>query len=246
MLPLANGRCKVHGGLTPRKDDWHKPVWPDGRSPRAEEKLRKKLKTLERRHQQRTQKLGAMSDGERNEYQKWLKSHRPGSSAARAIARRERETAEHAKLLMARPDPLTADPELIALEAQIARLKAEIGDRKAKNEQCSSKRRNMKKNDTVSTVKTSLQERLVREAHIAVDALQEVAADSKSSPQARSSAGSALLRAAGLFDAKTAGEEKEPHEMTAAELAAKIASFKAALSPSGAEIDLDTDTSLFD
>lgn len=52
----------------------------------------------------------------------------------------------------------------------------------------------------------------------AVDALIAVCRDEKAAPNARSTAGSALLRANGLYERGTAAPEKELHEMSLEEL----------------------------
>lgn len=60
-------------------------------------------------------------------------------------------------------------------------------------------------------------------AMAAAVALTEVCQNPKASPQAKASAGSALLRASGLFDKPSEKlVEKAPHEMTADEVATAI------------------------
>lgn len=67
-------------------------------------------------------------------------------------------------------------------------------------------------------------------AEVAIDALTEVARDPKSTAQARSTAGAALLRAAGFFADRGDPAGKDHHEMTAEELAAEGRRLQAALS----------------
>ena len=63
----------------------------------------------------------------------------------------------------------------------------------------------------------------VEASRVAVGALVEVAQDRKATAQARATAGAALLRAAGFFDRTQEGAgKKEPHEMSAEELAAEV------------------------
>lgn len=57
----------------------------------------------------------------------------------------------------------------------------------------------------------------------AYTALVEVCEDRKAAAPARSSAGTSLFRAAGLFDRTEGGAPKEPHEMTGDELRAAFA-----------------------
>lgn len=57
----------------------------------------------------------------------------------------------------------------------------------------------------------------------AAKALIEVCRDPEASPQSKAAAGNAIFRAAGLFDRPAEKfVEKDPHEMTAEELAAAI------------------------
>lgn len=74
----------------------------------------------------------------------------------------------------------------------------------------------------------------------AVTALIGACDDPKTPVTAKVQAGTALLRAGGLFDkpGEHDGDEKEPHEMSAAELARAVRRLKAQLAnpdPSGAE-----------
>lgn len=57
-------------------------------------------------------------------------------------------------------------------------------------------------------------------APAAAQALIEVCQDKKAPSPARATAGTSLLRAAGLFEKREDGSEKEPHEMDRHELAA--------------------------
>lgn len=62
----------------------------------------------------------------------------------------------------------------------------------------------------------------------AVDALISVCRDPNAPAPAKSTAGTSLLRAAGFFDRDSSQQEKEPHEMTAAELRAHTAQLERA------------------
>lgn len=57
----------------------------------------------------------------------------------------------------------------------------------------------------------------------AVEALISVCRDKSAPAPAKSTAGTSLLRAAGFFDRDSSSQDKEPHEMTAAELKAHVA-----------------------
>lgn len=95
---LANGRCRLHGGLTPKGDDWHKPRWPSKDSAKAEQKLNRKLADIEKRRRAKAERLAAMTPEELARHALWQRRHRPGSAAARKAAceqiRQDRETRE--------------------------------------------------------------------------------------------------------------------------------------------------------
>lgn len=76
------------------------------------------------------------------------------------------------------------------------------------------------KGETATEVRRRLNRRLeMKSAELAIQALEEVAADKKAPPPARATAGTTLLRAGGYLDQKARGaEDKQPHEMTGQEL----------------------------
>jgi hypothetical protein len=78
--------------------------------------------------------------------------------------------------------------------------------------------------ETAAEVRRRLNRRLeLNSAELAIQALEEVAADKKAPAPARATAGTALLRAAGYLDQKSRStEDKQPHEMTGEELQAEI------------------------
>lgn len=125
MPPMENGRCRLHGGLTPKGDDWHR-VRKQSPSKRAAAKLQAKLETRERRAKERAARLASMSPEERAAYDKWVREHPPGPAAARAAKKRTRQDAEAVRKLLdqsqgsKRPD----DPELVAITERIAELRA--------------------------------------------------------------------------------------------------------------------------
>lgn len=124
-LAMANGRCDIHGGRTPKGDGWHKPRWPNRGAPDGNEKLQRKLADLDRARRLREKRLAEMSAGERAEYANWQKSHAPGSASERRVDRlRRRQNAEMRKILEITP-PAPASLELERLERLIARLEAE-------------------------------------------------------------------------------------------------------------------------
>lgn len=127
---MENGRCRYHGGATPRGDAWHRPLWPDRNSPRVNEKLARKLAQLERASRKRAERLRAMSPDERAAHDLWQRAHSVGSAAARKMKRKER--LDTASLRASRENARHApDPELLALERDIARLRARIAREQA-------------------------------------------------------------------------------------------------------------------
>lgn len=96
-LAMENGRCDWHGGKTPRGDEWHKPQF----SP-APSKMYRKLDDLDRRAAKRAKRVAAMTPEERERYEAWKRTHRPGAAKARAAARERRRQAREAH------KPLTA------------------------------------------------------------------------------------------------------------------------------------------
>ena len=119
MLALANGRCRFHGGATPAGRAWHRVQYPD---PLLQpEKYAKKVREVERRRQQRRERVAKMTPAERAKYEARSMAVQPRSVAERESRRRDRE----AQSLFARRPPIAApDPEIIALEKELAEVRA--------------------------------------------------------------------------------------------------------------------------
>jgi len=127
-LPLGNGRCRLHGGRTPSGKEWHRPQWPNGKSPDAARKLRAKIQKLEREARKRAARLAKMTDEERDRYERWHRDRPLGTPEAREAARLERERVSEAAALFAKaPSREPADdPEYRGLVAEIAALKEQL------------------------------------------------------------------------------------------------------------------------
>ena len=133
---MKNGRCRVHGGLTPRGDQWHVVQWPSRDSRRPEKKLLAKLEILKRRQEARDARLAAMTPEERAKHEKWHRRHRAGSAAARRAQCDElRQNAETVARLAALDTPRPKSPGAQALadlaawlEADAARMESEIAE----------------------------------------------------------------------------------------------------------------------
>lgn len=122
---MANGRCRLHGGATPKGEAWHKPQWPDANSPRAEQKLAAKLNDRERAAKARRRKLAVMTPAEVAKHRRWQRGHKPGSAEKRAAARAERKVNAELRGRMQRPDTRKPTAEEQAIAARISELEAE-------------------------------------------------------------------------------------------------------------------------
>lgn len=122
--PKANGRCRLHGGSTPKEKGWHKPRWPDKNSPLAMDKAAAKIRDRERAAKKRAARLAAMTPDERARHDAWHRARRPGSPAARARCRMDRQHAAEVRKVLDRP---AAPPSAEAVEIQdhIERLRRE-------------------------------------------------------------------------------------------------------------------------
>lgn len=127
QIAMANGKCFIHGGRTPRGNEWHRTQWPDGKSPDAEKKLQRKLAERERYAKNRAARLAAMSPEERQRHDAWHAARKPGNAAARKQARAERKQNAEIREIMTAPRPAPTG-EAAALESQIAALRAELDE----------------------------------------------------------------------------------------------------------------------
>ncbi|MCW2317222.1 hypothetical protein M2322_002776 [Rhodoblastus acidophilus] len=105
-LALENGRCKFHGGKTPKGADWHKPQFGAGDStgPDVATRIDRKTRDLEKRRAKRARRLAAMTKEERAAHDAWHAAHKPGAGGERQRARNDREVASWLADLLARKD----------------------------------------------------------------------------------------------------------------------------------------------
>lgn len=122
-LPLENGRCRLHGGKTPKGDEWHKPQWPDPSSPDAMGKMHRKLEARERAARRRAARREAMTPEEREAHDAWHRTRKPGSAAARARAGAEYRQNREARRLIEAAEAREAAEAEARVEAQ--RIEAE-------------------------------------------------------------------------------------------------------------------------
>lgn len=123
---MENGRCRFHGGRTPKGDQWHVTTWPDPKSTGATRKLNRKLHDLQRIAKRREARLRAMTPDERAAYSAWLRDHAPGPAAVRKWKRRDRVEAAAMQLWFAQAYIPPPDPEAEALRRMIEAKQREI------------------------------------------------------------------------------------------------------------------------
>lgn len=98
--PLGgNGRCRLHGGAVPRGDSWHVRQFPT-KGPGAAAKLARKLARWEKDDRARAAWLATLSPEERERFDRWCRTYRPGPKSARARAKLDREAAGWLQALM--------------------------------------------------------------------------------------------------------------------------------------------------
>lgn len=121
---LENGRCRLHGGLTPKGDNWHRPRWPGRGAPLA--KLEKKLRELERRRRRREAELAAMPPEERARSEARGRALRPRTAAERLAASQAAEGKRLVERLRQPADVKPPAPDVLALEAEIDALRTRL------------------------------------------------------------------------------------------------------------------------
>ncbi|QQM06120.1 hypothetical protein I8G32_04700 [Rhodopseudomonas palustris] len=125
--PMANGRCYLHGGSTPRGDRWHTLQFPDCSTPEGEAKAGRKLRDHQRFAKQRAARIAEMTPDERAAHRKWHRARKPGSAGARkADGAQARQDAEARRLLAAEPPERPADAELERARAALAVAEANL------------------------------------------------------------------------------------------------------------------------
>lgn len=123
--PMENGRCYLHGGRTPKGDQWHTTQWPNGKAPDAIRRMQRKLRDLERRRKARETRIAQMSPEERERHERWHRSHKPGAAAERERRRIDRQNAEAWRAAAERP-ARPPSPEAEELQKKIKALKLEL------------------------------------------------------------------------------------------------------------------------
>lgn len=124
-LALPSGKCRVHGGATPKGENWHVRQWPKGNAPDAERKLAAKLKRAERDKRRQDKRRAGMTAEERERHERWQRDHKPGPAAERARRRNDRKAAAEIREFLERAEERPISPELAKLQAERERLEAE-------------------------------------------------------------------------------------------------------------------------
>ena len=121
-LAMENGRCKWHGGKSPKGKEWHKTQFPDGKSRNAVARAERKLADKRRIEKARNKRLASLTPEQRLEYEKWKSAHTPGPKAERERRRQERASNEDLRRRLAEPHPVILSKEAAALAEERKRL----------------------------------------------------------------------------------------------------------------------------
>ena len=116
-----SGRCRFHGGRTPRGKEWHKVQKRGAASDVAAARDARKLKSKLRASPKRARRLAVMSAEELAAHRKWHATHTPGPPERRVAERERKRQDREARKLMdaARDRKPKANPEAEALQRQI-------------------------------------------------------------------------------------------------------------------------------
>jgi hypothetical protein len=115
-------RCELHGGKTPRGKQWHQPQRPNGSRKSDEWRAANKLKTAELRRKELVARLAAMTEEEREAYDRYSRAARPGTQAEREDRKRTRQLKKEWANIFDEQRPMS--PEARAIQDEINRLRA--------------------------------------------------------------------------------------------------------------------------
>ncbi|WP_156376209.1 HGGxSTG domain-containing protein [Methylobacterium sp. Leaf117] len=119
---MANGRCRLHGGRVPSGRAWHVVQLPPVDTP----KFDRKLTAVQKRTRALAKRLAAMTPEQRERYDRWRRTHKPGSASARSAARYRAAQDNAIAEILARPVAPGANAAKIAeVEGFVAQLKRE-------------------------------------------------------------------------------------------------------------------------
>ncbi len=227
-VALENGRCRLHGGRVPKGADWHKPQLP---GPGASlDKLERKVADLEKRRQKQAARVAAMTPEQRENYEAHKASMLPGPASGRA--RRKAALAARERIAEA----LAAAPVESARVAELKQREAELvaGCGQAQEPTtCPPQRAEPVEDDMAhdDTPERALERNLARirteGLDAAVSAAIDLLRDAKAPAAARSAAVNAVFRGAGVFGAQAPDDDRDPADLSPAELAARIQELRA-------------------
>ena len=123
-LAMENGRCKWHGGKSPKGKEWHKVQLPDGNSRNAVARAEHKLADKRRIEKARKKRLASMTPEQRQDYEKWKSTHNPGPKAERERRRLERANNEDFRQRHANAKTQPVNQEVALLAAERERLES--------------------------------------------------------------------------------------------------------------------------
>ena len=123
--PMANGRCRLHGGRVPKGKGWHRPQ-PPADGPRAGEKFERKLRDQEKAGRKRAARIARMTPEQRAAHEAWRRDHRPGDPLKRAADRERRRQDRDAAAMLAAPRAAESSVEAQAIADQLEELRAKL------------------------------------------------------------------------------------------------------------------------
>ena len=128
-VPMRNGRCRLHGGATPKGDQWHKPQLPKPDAPNVVKRLRRKLWTLEKRARERRARREAMTPEQRAAHDEWHRTHQAGPQGARrthtAVTNQDREARALLAEIRAANERRASEREGDEIDALLRELRAQ-------------------------------------------------------------------------------------------------------------------------
>lgn len=117
-----SGRCRFHGGKTPRGKEWHRVTKRETTSDKGAAIDSRKLQNKIKAAAARARRLAAMTPEEREAHRHWQAAHKPGPPGARARMREERRQARSIAAFLAQEKTTAIDPEAAELRAMIEDL----------------------------------------------------------------------------------------------------------------------------
>lgn len=126
--PMENGRCRLHGGRSPKGKEWHR-LQPSSSNDVG--RASAKIQTVTRRLRRRQKKQAAMTPDELAAHQRWHAAHQPGDPAAREARRRRiaHAQAARASIEAGLSKAKVANSRIAALDAELAELQRQLDAR---------------------------------------------------------------------------------------------------------------------